>query len=69
MDLSYLISKKDFKNYEKILVKVSGFQGEYMRFMSRHVGYRKYYVGEPAVYLLKDSKDEFKKKECVEVYD
>ena len=68
MDLSYLISKKEFKNYEKILVKVSGFEGEYMRFMSRHVGHGKYYVGEPAVYSLKDSKDEFKKKECVEVY-
>ena len=62
------ISEKEFKNYEKILLKVSGFEGEYMRFMSRHVGHGKYYVGEPAVYSLKDSKDEFKKKECVEVY-
>ena len=50
MDLSYLISKKEYKNYEKLLVKVSGFKDEYMRFMSRYVGYGKYYVGELAFY-------------------
>ena len=34
-----------------------------MRFMSRHIWYGKYYVGQPVVYSLKDSKDEFKKKD------
>ncbi len=38
-----------------------------MIFMKRYVGYGKYYVGEPAVYSLKYSKEEFKKKECVEI--
>ena len=68
MDLSCVLSKDDFKDYEKILVKVTGIKGQYMRFMSRHIGHGKYYIGEPAVYSLKSVKNDFIKDECVNVY-
>jgi hypothetical protein len=38
-----------------------------MRFQSRHIGFGKYYVGEPAIYSLKSKPSDYSTEECIEI--
>ena len=57
-----------FQNARYIYVRVGGPAGHYMRFMSRHINNAKYFIGDPAMYVLKpqESIDIFQ-TECISI--
>ena len=68
MELSYILHPNSEGYVGKyILVRVAGEKGHFMRFMSRHVGRGRYYIGEPAVYSIKTPND-MNNEECVDIY-
>jgi hypothetical protein len=69
MELSYVLHPNSEKYKGKyVFVRVGGEKNHFMRFMSRHIGRGKYYIGEPAVYSLKSIQNDMVKEECVEIY-
>ena len=69
-ELSYVLhaNSTKYENADKyIFVSVNGPSGHFMRFQSRHIGFGKYYVGEPAIYSLKSKPSDYTTEECIEI--
>ena len=69
-ELSYVIhgnNTKYEKAYKYVLIRISGPNGHFMRFMTRHIGNGYYTIGEPALYSLKELYKDFTREECVNI--
>ena len=70
-ELSYVFhaNKSKYNDaYKYILVRIAGFEGHFMRFITRHVGLGQYHVGDPAMYSLKGLPSDFLREECIQIY-
>jgi hypothetical protein len=66
-ELSYVIHPNEdkYRNQKYIYVRVHGPAGQFMRFMTRTIGNSRYYIGDPALYILKNKPQDIKQDDCV----